>query len=106
MKKLLLLSAGLLLAPYLPAQAQTSAPDMVVVKVSETQGSTLLVIVRGEGQSETIELEGGGGPNAMTQSAKRVHQVLSRLYAQGYVLKSTFTGDHGSMSTLVLVKER
>jgi hypothetical protein len=106
MKKLLLLSAGLLVAPYLLGQAQTGAPDMVVVKVSETQSSTLLVIARGEGQSEIMELEGGGGSNAMTQSAKRVHQVLTKLYAQGYVLKSTFTGDRGSMSTLVLVKER
>jgi hypothetical protein len=79
---------------------------IVVIRVSETQRSTLLVVARSEGKSELIELEGGAGPNAMTQSAKRVHQVLTKLYAQGYALKSTFTGDHGSMSTLVLVKER
>jgi hypothetical protein len=40
----------------------------------------------------------------MTQSAKRVQQVLARLYAQGYVIKRTFTGDHENMSTLVPVK--
>jgi hypothetical protein len=84
--------------------AQTDAPDIVVVKVAEYQNDTQIVVVRGDGKSEIMELEGGGGSNAMTQSAKRVHQLLTKLYAQGYVLKNTFTGDHGSISTLVLVK--
>lgn len=35
---------------------------------------------------------------------KRVQQVLAKLYAQGYVLKSTFSGDHGSISTLIFLK--
>jgi hypothetical protein len=106
MKKLIFLSLGLLLVTSLPGLAQAGAPDIVIVKVSETQGSTQVVIVRGEGKSELLEMEGGSGSNAMTQSAKRVQQVLTKLYAQGYAVKSTFTGDHGSMSTLVLVKER
>lgn len=104
MKKQLLLAACLLATPSVPTLAQTGAPDIVVLKVAEYQNSTQIAIVRGTGKSEIVELEGGGGPNAMTQSAKRVQQILTALYAQGYALKSTFSGDHGNMSTLVLVK--
>ena len=104
MRKRLFLWAGLLVMAYGPAQAQTSGPDIVVVKVAEYQNNTQLVIAHGEGKSEVLEFEGGGGPNAITQSAKRVQQVLAKLYAQGYVLKSTFSGDHGSMSTLIFLK--
>jgi hypothetical protein len=106
MNKRLFMALGLLTTPALPVLAQAGGPDIVVVKVSEVQNSTQIVIMRGEGKSELMELEGGGGPNAMTQSARRVQQVLTKLYAQGYVIKSTFTGDHGNMSTLVLVKEQ
>lgn len=104
MKKLILLGAGLLALASLPAQAQAGGADIVVVKVAEYQNNTQIVIIDRAGKSELMELAGGGGPNAMTQSAKRVQRVLASLYAQGYVLKSTFTGDHGSMSTLIFVK--
>lgn len=104
MKKLLFLGAVLLALTHVRAQAQTAGPDIVVVKVAEYQNNTQVVIARSEGKAEFIEFEGGAGPNAMTQSAKRVQQVLAKLYAQGYVLKSTFSGDHGSMSTLIFSK--
>jgi hypothetical protein len=102
MKKLI--SLCLLALAFAPLRAQTGEPAIVVVKVAEYQNTTQIVVVHADGKSEAMDLEGGGGPNAMTQSARRVQQVLARLYAQGYVLKSTFTGDHGSISTLVLLK--
>jgi hypothetical protein len=104
MKKLLCMGIGLLALAAQPGLAQTSGPDIIVVKVAEFQNNTQIVIARSEGKSEVMELEGGAGPNAMTQSAKKVQQVLTKLYAQGYVLKSTFSGYQGNMSTLVLIK--
>lgn len=104
MKKYVFVGACLLALASLPARAQTGGEDIVVVKVAEYQNSTQLVLVDSAGKSELMELEGGGGPNAMTQSAKRVQRVVASLYAKGYVLKSTFTGDHGSISTLIFVK--
>ena len=38
------------------------------------------------------------------ESAKKMQQVLTKLYEQGYAIKSTFGGSLGSPSTLVLVK--
>lgn len=72
----------------------------MVVKVAEYQSTTQIVVVRGEGKSELMELEGGAGSTAMTQSAKWVQQLLMKLYVQGCVLKSAFIGDPGSSSTL------
>ncbi|WP_460584560.1 hypothetical protein [Hymenobacter arcticus] len=105
MKKLLFLGACLVALASSPTLAQTSGPDIVVVKVAEFQNNTQIAIAHGEGKAEVMELEGGAGPNAMSQSAKRVEQVLAKLYAQGYVLKSTYSGYGGNMSTLVFLKE-
>jgi opacity protein-like surface antigen len=104
MKRLLFLGASLVALASQPVMAQTSGPDVVVMKVAEFQNNTQIVIARAESKVEVMELEGGAGPNAMSQSAKRVQQVVTKLYAQGYVLKSTYSGYGGNMSTLVFVK--
>ncbi|MGI4761317.1 MAG: hypothetical protein ACRYF0_11455 [Janthinobacterium lividum] len=87
MRKRLFLWAGLLALAYAPAQAQTSGPDIVVVKVAEYQNNTQLVIVRGEGKSEVLEFEGGGGPNAIMQAgaASAGQAVCPRLRAQKHL---------------------
>jgi hypothetical protein len=106
MKKLLLLSAfvGALLAE--PALARASEPEVVIVKVLESRLATRIVIARSWGFPEEVEITSGLTGNEATvevEAAKKMQQVLAKLYEQGYSIKSTFSGARGA-STLVLIK--
>ena len=107
MKKLLLLGGCLWALAAQPARAQ-SHPDVVVLKVLESQLATRIVIARGWGFPEELNVTAGLTGNEATvaqESAKKIQQVLTKLYEQGYAIKSTFGGSAGGSSTLVLVKE-
>ena len=106
MKKLLLLSAfvGALLAE--PSLARASEPEVIIVKLLESRLATHIVIVRSWGIPEEVEVTSGITGNEATvevEVAKKMQQLLTKLYEQGYVIKSTFSGAQGA-STLVLVK--
>jgi len=109
MKKLILLSGCLWAFAAQPARAQTSHSDVVVVKVLESRLVTRIVIARSWGIPEELEITAGltgSEATVVEESAKKMQQVLTKLYEQGYAIKSTFGGGQGSPSTLVLVKEQ
>jgi hypothetical protein len=108
MKKLLFLSAcvGALLTE--PVLARVSEPEIIIVKVLESRLATRIVIARSWGIPEEVEITPGLTGNEATvevEAAKKMQQVLAKLYQQGYSIKSTFSGERG-LSTLVLVKEQ
>jgi hypothetical protein len=107
MKKIILLGACLWAFAAPPTQAQTGSPDIVVVKVLESRLATRIIIARSWGFPDELEVKVGLAGNETTlvrESAKKMQEVLMKLYEQGYTIKSSFGGSDGGPSTLVLVK--
>jgi hypothetical protein len=107
MKKMLLLGACLWVFAAPPAQAQTGNSDIVVIKVLESRLATRIIIARSWGFPDELEVKAGLAGNEATlvrESAQKMQEVLMKLYAQGYTIKSSFGGSDGGPSTLVLVK--
>jgi len=106
MKKLLLVSACLWALVAQPVRAHAAEPDVVVVKVLESRLATHIMIVRSWGIPEELNITPSITGNETTVAldmAKEIQKVLAKLYAQGYAITSTFSGERGT-STLVLVK--
>lgn len=81
--------------------------DIVVVKVLESRLATRIIIARSWGFPDELEVKAGLAGNETTlvrESAKKMQEVLMKLYEQGYTIKSSFGGSDGGPSTLVLVK--
>jgi hypothetical protein len=89
MKKLLLLCACLLALATLPS-AVAAPPDIVVVRIYEGMHTTI-IITRGEGKSEKIEVENGITDKKLLQANEGYYKVFERLYQEGYTVQSTFT---------------
>jgi hypothetical protein len=97
MKKLLCISLGLslfwgkaALAQQPAASQATTGKDAVAVLNLATSGNTYYVtIARGTGHTEELEFRGGKGDNSATA---QLQGVLSKLYAEGYVLQSVSSG--------------
>ena len=107
-KKLILLGGCFWAFAAQPGRAQTAHPDVVIVKVLEARLATRIIIARNWGIPDELEVTAGLTGNEATvvqESAKKMQQILAKLYEQGYAIKSTFGGGGGSPSTLVLVKE-
>ncbi len=105
MKKLLLLGACLWALATPPGVAATPT-DMIVVRIYEGTHTTI-VITRGEGKSEKIEIDNGITDKRLVQANEGYYQVFERLYQEGYTVQSTFTtayaADRG-FTTLLFVK--
>ncbi|UYZ61225.1 hypothetical protein [Hymenobacter latericus] len=105
MNRLAFLLACLLVLGGSPVLAED--PSVVVVRVNERSGMARLVIERGTGPQETLEFESGNNKTESASAAKNYHQVISKLYQQGYVLQSTIPGSTEpgfTWCTLVFVK--
>ena len=89
MKKQLLLCACLL-ALAAPLRAAVAPPDIVVVRIYEGAHTTI-IITRGEGKSEKIEVENGIRDERLIQANEGYYKVFERLYQEGYTVQSTFT---------------
>ena len=105
MKKLLLLCVCLLaLASSLRAAA--APPEIIVVRIYEGTHTTI-IITRGEGKSEKIEVENGVTDKKLTQASESYYKVFERLYQEGYALQSTFSNIYSAntgFTTLLFVK--
>jgi hypothetical protein len=106
MKKILFLGACLVALASKPVMAQTAGPDVVVVRVTDGLVASQMVIVRGPGKNEQIDLPVGTHTKGLVSSGEVIQQAIAKLYQEGYSLKSTFGGHQGSASTLVFVKEK
>ncbi|MGI4865574.1 MAG: hypothetical protein ACRYFZ_16755 [Janthinobacterium lividum] len=105
MKKILLAGACLVALASSPVRAQTSKPDVVVVRVSDTGSVGRLVIVREGGKTEEVEeFASGVNMKGLSLSGTLMQQVFGKLYAEGYTLKGTFGGSQGYVATLVFAK--
>jgi hypothetical protein len=84
-----------------PVAAQASAPEVVVVRILNN-----LVIVRPGGKTEEVDYAGGTNAKSLTDSGITVQRVITKLYQEGYVLKSTYSGSAVSGATLIFLKEK
>jgi len=107
MKKLLFLGACLLAFASQPVMAQTTGPDVVIVRVEERYSGNLMLFVERAGQeTETIVFE----ETKKANMGKGYYPVLNKLYQQGYQLQGVIpgaaltTGAAVTTSTLVFVK--
>lgn len=109
MKNILLLCACLL-ALATPLRAAVVPPaDIVVVRIYEDVGLVKVIITRGEGKSEKIELAGAVDDKRHIQSNEGCYRIFQQLYQEGYILQSTIPlavpGDiYNSFVTLLFVK--
>jgi hypothetical protein len=86
--------------------AQTGGADVVVVRVADGTIGSKMVIVRGPGKNEQVDLFDGTNTKGLVTSGEAIQQVIVKLYQEGYVLKSTFSGHQALVSTLVFIKEK
>jgi len=112
MKKLFFLASCLVVLGSSPVWAGADDPTVVVVRVIERYNSARLVIDRGSGTPEIIELENGGSEKDASAVAAAYQRAIAKLYAQGYVLQATLSNTSivpvglsgGNASTMVFVK--
>ena len=107
MKKLILLGGCLWTFAAQPAKAQSGQADIVVMKVLESRLGTRIVVARSWGIPDEIEVKPNLASNEarlMRDSAEKIQEVLTKLYQEGYAIKSSFSGSEGGQSTLVLIK--
>lgn len=105
MKKLILFCACLL-ALAAPARAAVAPPEIIVVRIYEGSHTTI-IITRGEGKSEKIEIENGISDKRLIQANEGYYKVLERLYEEGYTVQSTFStvyDTNRTFTTLLLAK--
>jgi hypothetical protein len=103
MKKLFFLSACLVALAAQPVMAQTSGADIVVVRLSFNGARLVTAIARGEGKTETTELDVPISPVKTTAPLAEAYQrVLVKLSREGYTLKGMTGGD--SFTTIVFAK--
>jgi hypothetical protein len=101
MKKLLFLGACLVAFAAQPVMAQSGGAEVVVVRILNN-----LVIVRPGGKTEEVEYAAGTNAKSLTDSGIIVQRVITKLYQEGYVLKSTYSGSPGAGATLIFLKEK
>ncbi len=105
MKKLLLVGACLWALATLPSVA-AAPPEIIVVRIYEGSHTTI-IITRGEGKSEKIEIENGIADKRLTQASEGYYKVFERLYQEGFTVQSTFTTVYDAnrgFTTLLFVK--
>jgi opacity protein-like surface antigen len=110
MKKLLFLGSCLVALASQPVLAQTSAADIVVVKVSENYGVLRFDIARAGSKLEHREfsvkqLKEKGEGNFTGGAAENTRSLLVELAQQGYNLTTTYGGAPGP-TTLVFTKRQ
>jgi hypothetical protein len=105
MKKLLFLGACLVALASQPARAQTGGAEIVVMQVRENgYGNVRVVLAYPGGKTEEQEFKAGFTNKAQDESASEYQKLITKLYQQGYTLKSTFGPGNGALHTLIFVK--
>jgi hypothetical protein len=88
MKKLVFLCACLLTL-VAPLRAAVVPPVDIVVMRNNEGAHTTVIITRGEGKSEKVEIENGLSDKKLTQASEGYYKLFARLYEEGYTLQST-----------------
>ena len=105
MKKIILLCTCLL-ALAAPLRAAVAPPEIIVVRIYEGRKTTI-IITRGEGKSEKVEVENGFTDKRLMEASEGYYKVFERLYQEGYTVQSTFSTVYDASSgftTVLFVK--
>ncbi|GAA4508060.1 hypothetical protein GCM10023172_39600 [Hymenobacter ginsengisoli] len=89
------------------ARAQTAPIDLVVVYIYEAGNYATTIITRGEQRTEESEFEMTSYKNASKECAEDFCHVLSGLYKEGYVVRSstkTYSSGSGGERELIFTK--
>jgi len=90
-----------------PAMAQTSTPDVVVVRTTDSYPNNLrIVVTHGEGKTEVLELPSKGLNQSPTGQEEALQKVFAKLYQEGYQLKGTGGGGYNYLirNTFIFTK--
>ena len=107
MKKLILLGACLVALASQPVNAQTSGPEVAVVRITEGVRRVNVSITHPDGKSEQLDFENGAFGDRLDKSGQGDQKLFAKLYQQGYRLQSTFSAEATTSdvrTTLVFVK--
>lgn len=105
MKKLFFIGACLVALASQPVLAQTGGADVVVVQLKESVTGTMRVVIAYPGgKMEEQEFKAGYTDKAQNEAATEYQKLITKLYQQGYTLKSTFGPGHSLLQTLVFIK--
>lgn len=112
MKRLLFLGLCLVALASQTVMAQTSGPDIIVVRVEETNTHVSLTVERVGQAPEGIGFDYDRRPGKAIRTSKGYLDALSKFYEQGYVVQAvipgvTYTTAAGviySTSTLIFTK--
>ncbi|MGI4867578.1 MAG: hypothetical protein ACRYFZ_26900 [Janthinobacterium lividum] len=104
MKKFLFLGACLAALASQPVRAQVHAPQVTVVRLTFTGTRLITTISRGEGKTETTDID---VPISIaknsTPMAEAYQRVLAKLTQEDYLLKGMSGGD--AITTVVFMKD-
>ncbi|RPD45829.1 hypothetical protein DNI29_16905 [Hymenobacter sediminis] len=107
MKKLFFMLGCLLVLSSYPVMAVADDPAVVVVRIFESRAILEFTVVRGTGQPEYYKFESGISTKDMAAAGTGYQEVLSKLYAQGYVLQQSLEGmqsESWKLHTLIFIK--
>ena len=82
--------------------AQTAGPGVIVVTVVIMNRNFKAAITREDGKSEVLAFPNGTSDSNLAAGSQWYQKTISKLYQEGYAIKSTFGGD--GRTTLVFVK--
>jgi hypothetical protein len=94
MKKLLFLGACLVALASQPMKAQVSDAEIIIVQTTLiSRGEGYITITRGTEKAEQVGFTTNSKKDP--EEAVAYQQVMTKLYQEGYTLKSTFTTSSG-----------
>jgi hypothetical protein len=83
--------------------AQVAGSQVVVVRLASSLYGTTGIINYGNGKTEAVSFKVGTTDKAMISASSDYQALFSRLYQEGYSLKSTFSESNGIVN-VVFVK--
>jgi hypothetical protein len=100
MKKLLFLGACLVALASQPVLAQASGTEVVIVQINTSSLSGYITITRGLEKAERVDFEWHS--KKYPEETVAYQQVVSKLYQEGYSIKSTFTSSASRAETVTV----
>ena len=94
MKKWTWFVAGRLALAAAPAMAQASAPDVVVVRTTDSFDNLRIVVTHGEGKTQVLEFARKDLKQSPTGPEEALQKVFAQVYQEGYHLSGTGGGGY------------
>ena len=110
MKKLLLVCACVLALWVSPLKSVASEPSVVIVRIADGGGNVHMALTGPNGRKEVLEFKAQTSLNtkgflgSLQAASQGYHNVIEKLYREGYELKSTILNPTTNLTTLIFVK--